>query len=66
MRRFALEGDGFDRGQIAEGVIFTDNSVAIRWAGDAPGWNLWATWEDCKSVLDNSDVTVRSIDWVDS
>lgn len=65
MRRFILES-GFEvTRQITEGVIFTDGSVAVRWAGDAPGWNLSATWEDCQSVLDGSDVIIHSIGWIE-
>lgn len=51
-------------GVVAEGVRFSDGSVAIRWAGAFPTTTVWDTIESVIAVHGHEGSTV--IDWLDS
>lgn len=69
MRRFELDrkmdvtgvsGEGI----VAEGVEFSDGTVAIRWKSDYPSTVIWASLEDAKRIHGHGSLTV--VRWIDS
>lgn len=62
MRRFQLVRDvdisGISgTGLVAEGVIATDGTVAIRWLGVRPSWVIWHNVEDPEYIHGHGGAT---------
>ena len=62
MRLFIMVRDadptGFSGvGEVAEGVQFTDGTVAIRWAGRHRSTVVWANMEDARAVHGHQGLT---------
>jgi hypothetical protein len=50
-------------GKVAEGVVFADGTVAIRWLGDTPSTVVWASLDHAMRVHGHNGATVaRMID----
>ncbi len=50
-------------GIVAEGVQFTDGSVALRWHGEYPTTTVWDSIESMIAVHGHEGATV--VDWLD-
>lgn len=68
MRRFVLSRDRdvsgvSGTGEVAEGVQFTDGSVAIRWRGQHCSTVIWGSIADAEAVHGHGGAT--TIRWID-
>jgi hypothetical protein len=50
-------------GIVAEGVQFSDGSVALRWHGEYPTTTVWDSIESLVAVHGHEGATV--VDWID-
>jgi len=62
MRRFHLhrvsdETGTSGTGIVAEGCVFTDSHVAIRWMSTTPSWNIYVSMDDMIKVSGHSGKT---------
>lgn len=62
IREFDVSG-GSGTGRIADGVLWTDGSVALRWRGDNPSTAVWARIEDAIKVHGHGGFT--KVRWID-
>jgi hypothetical protein len=44
-------------GRVAEGVMFSDGAVVLRWAGETPSTVVWASLEDAMKVHGHNGAT---------
>lgn len=50
-------------GIVAEGVMFSDATVAIRWRGSAASTVIWSRIEDAIAIHGHGGATV--VEWID-
>lgn len=62
IREFDLSGSS-GTGHIADGVLFVDGSVALRWRGEHPSTAVWARIEDAVAVHGHGGFT--KVRWID-
>lgn len=62
IREFDISGSS-GTGRIADGVLFVDGSVALRWRGEHPSTAVWARIEDAVKVHGHGGLT--KVRWID-